>query len=168
MKKIFVTLSVLFILNGTFATVSVVTPFKKNPLKASEIFIPVGKTGKIISLLELSTIKMIDLQTLTGKKISFFDKLTLKAAQKQLRNSINYDGTFNSKKIEKLMKKRGDGEGFQAGGFFLGFLLGLIGVLIAYLINDDQKKNRTKWAWIGFAVWIGILGILLATGGYGA
>ena len=65
------------------------------------------------------------------------------------------------------MKKRGDGEGFQAGGFFLGFLLGLIGVLITYLINDDQKRNRVKWAWIGFAIWIGILGVLLATGGYG-
>jgi hypothetical protein len=165
MKKFFISLSVLFILNGTFATVSVVSSLK-NPLKASEIFIPVGKTGKIISLLELSTIKMKDLQTLTGGKISFIDKLTLKAAQKQLRNSINYDGTFNSKKIEKLMKKRGDGKGFQAGGFFLGFLLGLIGVLIAYLINDDQKRNRTKWAWIGFAAFLAIFLIWATTGSF--
>lgn len=158
MRKIFAVIAVLLIVNGTFAS------GVKPPLKASEIFVPVGKTGKLISLLELSTIKMKDMETLTGKKISFVDRLTLKAAQRQLRNNINYDGSFNSKKIEKLMKKRGEGGGFQAGGFFLGFLLGLIGVLIAYLINDDQKRNRTKWAWIGFGVWIGILLILIAAG----
>jgi hypothetical protein len=164
MRKILLfTLSVI-LLNGAFAAEKASKP----PLKASEIFLPVGKTGKIISLFELSTIKIKDFETLTGKKMKFFDKLTFKGAQKQLRNNINNDGSFNSKKIEKLMKKsRGDGEGFQAGGFFLGFLLGLIGVLIAYLINDDQKRNRTKWAWIGFGAWIAILLILIASGAYG-
>ena len=106
-----------------------------------------------------------DLQQLTGKKMKFFDKLSFKRAQKQLKNNINYDGTFNSKKIEKFIKKgRGDGEGFQAGGFFLGFLLGLIGILIAYLIKDDQKRNRVKWAWIGFGAWIAILLVLIEAG----
>ena len=89
--------------------------------------------------------------------MNFFDKLGFCIAQKRLRNNISYDGTFNSKKFEKLMKKRaGNGEGFQAGGFFLGFLLGLIGVLIAYLINDDNKRNRVKWAWIGLGAAVAI------------
>jgi len=63
--------------------------------------------------------------------------------QKQLRKTINRDGTFNQKKAEKFLSRYADGSsGFHAGGFFLGFLLGLIGVLIAYLIKDDKKKNR--------------------------
>ncbi len=130
----------------------------KPPLKASEVYVPIGKSGEMISLLDLSQIKVKEYQQLTGKKMRLFDKIAFKAAQKQLRNSINYDGTFNSRKIEKFMKKRSmAADGFQAGGFFLGFLLGLIGILIAYLINDDQKSNRVKWAWIGFAAWIVIL-----------
>lgn len=47
--------------------------------------------------------------------------------------------------------------GFHAGGFFLGLLLGVIGVIIAYLINDEKKHNRVKWAWIGWGVWVVLL-----------
>jgi uncharacterized membrane protein len=54
----------------------------------------------------------------------------------------------NSKKLEKFLKKA-DGSGFHLGGFALGFLLGLIGVLIAYLLNDEKKSARVKWAWLG-------------------
>lgn len=162
MKKIALFSMSFILFSGLFATETVVKP----PLKASEIYLPAGKDGKLISLMELSTIKIKDFEKLTGNKMKFFDRLGFKAAQRQLRNNINYDGTFNSKKIEKFMKKKfGDGEGFQAGGFFLGFLLGLIGVLIAYLINDDQKRNRVKWAWIGLGVWVAILLIIIAAGG---
>jgi len=165
MRKILLLSVSVLLLSGVFATEKA----SKRPLKASEIYLPVGKTGKFISLLELSSIKVKDFEVLTGNKMKVFDKLAFKGAQRQLRNNINYDGTFNSKKIERFMKKKyGDGEGFQAGGFFLGFLLGLIGILIAYLINDDQKRNRVKWAWIGFGAWIAIFLIILAAGGYSA
>lgn len=63
MRKFLMLAISLAILNGIFATELVSKP----PLKASEIFLPVGKTGKLISLLELSTIKMKDFQDLTGK-----------------------------------------------------------------------------------------------------
>jgi len=162
MRKFILLLLSFAVLNLVFASEISRTP----TLKASEIFLPVGKTGKMISLLELSNIRMKDFETLTGKKLSFIEKLTLEGAQRKLRNTINYDGTLNSRKIEKLMKKSGEGKGFQAGGFFLGFLLGLIGALIAYLINDDQKKNRTKWAWIGFGVVFVIIIILGTTGSF--
>jgi len=42
----------------------------------------------------------------------------------------------------------------------LGFLLNLVGVLIAYLIKDDYKSNRVKWAWIGLGLNIGLTLIL--------
>lgn len=158
MRKCILLLTAICFTYATFAAFTLKNP----PLKASEVFVPIGKSGERISLLDLSRLKIKEYQELTGKKMKLVDKIAFKAAQKQLRNSINYDGTFNSKKIEKFMKKRSlAGEGFQAGGFFLGFLLGLIGVLIAYLINDDQKSNRVKWAWIGLAAWVVILLIAL-------
>jgi len=122
-------------------------------LKAADIRIPLGNTGKTVNLQELATMKASDLETMTGKKMGLLRRVEFKLAQKKLRRSINADGTINNKKLAMLASKDMDGDtGFHIGGFALGFLLGLIGVLIAYLINDEKKHNRVKWAWIGLAV----------------
>lgn len=120
--------------------------------KAADINIPLGNTGKTVNLQELAAMKASDLETMTGKKMNLLRRLEFKLAQKKLRRSINADGTINNKKLAMLASRDMDGEtGFHIGGFALGFLLGLIGVLIAYLINDEKKHNRVKWAWIGLA-----------------
>jgi hypothetical protein len=122
-------------------------------MKASEVRIPVGNTGKFVTLQDLSTMKVADLEKLTGKKMGFLQRLEFKLSQKKLRKSINTDGTINNRKLASLAKKDIDGStGFHLGGFALGFLLGLIGVLIAYLIHDDNHDNRVKWSWIGLGV----------------
>jgi hypothetical protein len=122
-------------------------------LKASEVRIPVGNTGKFVTLQDLSTMKTTDLEKLTGKKMGFLQRLEFKLSQKKLRRSINADGTINNRKLEMLAKRDMDGTtGFHLGGFALGFLLGLIGVLIAYLIHDENHDNRVKWSWIGLGV----------------
>ena len=154
MKKIILLFTALCFVVSSFAAFTLEAPL----VKASEVYITVGKNGEKISLLDLSRMKVKDLQELTGKKMKFFDKIGFTIAQKKLRESINSDGTFSQKKMQKFFKKADDGtSGFHIGGFALGFLLGLIGVLIAYLINDDKKKNRVKWSWIGLAVIVVIL-----------
>ena len=157
MKKIFAILLLL----ATFTVAnSTATTDVKLPLKASQVYLPVGNTDKTISVMELSTISMKELQKLTGRKMNLLERGSFKAGQKKLRNSINSDGTFN-KKTEKLFNKTmAGGGGFHAGGFFLGFLIGAIGVVIAYVINDDKKKARVKWAWIGFGVSV-VLSIII-------
>lgn len=150
------------LLSSAFAGNLVVEPKKPLKIYAADVLIPVGNSGQKISLLELSEIKVKDMEALTGKKMKLADKLGFKMAQKQLRSSIDQDGTINNKKLNKMAAKSAvDGSGFHLGGFALGFLLGLIGVLIAYLINDDKKSQRVKWAWIGLAAWIVILLIIL-------
>lgn len=52
----------------------------------------------------------------------------------------------------------GTSSGFNIGGFALGFFLGLIGVLIAYVFIKDA--NLIKWSWIGLGAVLVI--ILLA------
>lgn len=157
MRKVIILLLALIFVGNSYASVNIIEP----KLNAAELFFPVGKTGKQISLLELSRISVKDFQALTGHKMNFFDRMGFKAAQKKVRNHINTDGTINSKKFEKFLKQRGGETGFHLGGFALGFFLGAIGVLIAYLLNDDYKKNRVKWAWIGFGIAVVINVILI-------
>ena len=162
MKRVLTLLIALAVFATSFAGANAVIVPKKNPkLNANEVFIPVGKNGEKISLMDLSDMKVKELEAVTGKKMKLVDKMGFKIAQKQLRSSINADGSINNKKLDKLAAKAVDGSNFNVGGFFLGLILGLIGVLIAYLVNDDKKSARVKWAWIGFAVWIVILLILV-------
>jgi hypothetical protein len=128
---------------------SVVTPTKDKAPLASEIMVPIGKTGKLISLAELATISPKSFTGLTGKKLNLAEKIGFKLSQRQLKKCINADGSVNSQKLAKFSKKA-DGGGFHGGGFALGFFLGLIGVLIAYVaFSDDNKARRIKWSWLG-------------------
>jgi len=151
MKKFYGLLIALSLCTVSFASPNVLTPKKPAKLDANAIMLPIGKDGQSVSLMDLSRMKVKELEAITGEKMKLIDKIGFIVAQKQLRNSINADGTISSKKLEKVAAKaKADGDsGFHLGGFALGFLLGLIGVLIAYLIKDDKKKNRVKWAWLG-------------------
>ena len=102
---------------------------------------------------DLSQMKVKEFEALSGRDMKLADKVTFKMAQRELRKNISHDGTISSKKLNKFFDKKVDGtSGFHLGGFALGVLLRLIGVLIAYLLNDDKKSNRVKWAWIGLGV----------------
>jgi hypothetical protein len=149
MRKILFLGTALLFVTATFAAANVEAPI----LKADQLFFPVGKNGQKISYAQLATISLADLQALTGKKMGFVQRLNFRMAQKKMQKSITADGTIKNKKIQKFFtKKGGAGEsGFHLGGFALGFFLWGIGVLIAYLLNDDYKQNRVKWAWIGVA-----------------
>jgi len=161
MKKVLGLLLALSLVTFSFAKTSIVAPKKPAKLNANQVMIPVGKNGETVSLFDLSRMKVKDLEAMTGTKMKLSDKVGYAIAQKQLRNSINSDGTINNKKLNKIAAKADTGSGFHLGGFALGFLLGLIGVLIAYLIKDDKKAARVKWAWLGLAAWIVILLIAL-------
>jgi len=159
MKKAFILFLLIAVVSATYSSTNSIPVSSTNPsVKATEVYVPIGKTGQFISLMELSQINVKDYEALTGKKMKFFDKVNFKIGQRELKKSINHDGTFSKKRIEKYFNKAAEGGGgFHIGGFALGFLLGLIGVLIAYLINDDKKKERVKWSWIGCLVLVVIL-----------
>jgi hypothetical protein len=91
---------------------------------------------------------------LTGKKMTLPQKVSLKIAQHKVKRAIKKGKTVDLNALSKEV----DTSNFNIGGFVLGLLLGIIGVLIAYLIGD---RNIIKWAWIGFAVWVGIVLLIL-------
>jgi hypothetical protein len=119
--------------------------------------------------MELSRIHIKDFELLSGEKMKFFDRIGFKIAQKKLKGNINNDGTLNNRNLVKSFIKDRKGKGSGIGGFALSMLLGPIGLLIAYLIKDDHKKNRVKWAWIGLIAfpifWLIVFGIAIALSG---
>jgi len=88
--------------------------------------------------------------------------MNFKVGQRQLKKSINPDGTFSKKSIEKFLSAPvGPGGGFSLVGLLLGLFLSLIGVLIAYVIAGSDKRSRVTWAWIGAAISLIIWGAIL-------
>lgn len=157
MKKI----CFLFIAFAIFTTSFASSGFSYGPKKASELYLPIGSTGQKISLMDLSKINVKEFETISGRHLNFIDRLGFKLSQRKLRNSIKADGTIDNKNLAKYMEQGDHTTGFHLGGFALGFLVGLVGVLIAYLINDDNKRNRVKWAWIGFGIFVVIYAVVL-------
>ena len=157
MKKLLACVLLLAFTAQSFAATVLPSETPKALKNAKEIMIPVGKTGKTISMYELAKISTADFEKLSGKSFSKKEHNRFVKAQKQLNKSINTEGVITNKRLARAMA--GD-TGFHLGGFALGFL-GLLGVLLAYVaFNDENKQNRIKWAWIGFGTFV-LLYILL-------
>lgn len=146
MRKFFLLALPLFFL---FQAEAATTPFSKSFHDSAQAFVPVAPDQKTISLARLSALTVKELEALHGKKLSFFDKIHLKLVQKKLRNSSSATVAMPVKEAARLADGKG---GFHLGGFVLGFFGLLPGVLVAYLIKDEKKSNRVKWAWIGFSI----------------
>jgi hypothetical protein len=81
---------------------------------------------------------------LTGKKMKLSQKISLKLAQWKIKRMLKKGKTVDL--VAMTQKKGIDTSDFSIAGFLLGFFLSLIGVLIAYLIDDEAI---IKWAWLG-------------------
>lgn len=104
MKKFLGLILGLSVFTTSFAVGSSVAPASSNPAKinAGEFFIPIGKDGQKISLLDLSQMKVKEFEALTDRKMKFVDKIKFRLGQKQLAKSINADGTISTKKLTSL------------------------------------------------------------------
>jgi hypothetical protein len=91
---------------------------------------------------------------LTGKKLTLPQKVSLKLAQKKVKRMVRKGQTVDLMQMTSAV----DTSDFSIGGLVLGLVLGIIGVLIAYLIGD---QSVIKWSWIGFAIWVGIVLLVL-------
>ena len=73
---------------------------------AKEIMLPIGKTGKTVSLFDFSKLSANEYEKLANAKLGFFNKIAYKIAMKKLRKSIAADGTITDKKLRKLLKNK--------------------------------------------------------------
>ena len=67
------------------------------------------------------------------------------------------------KRLNPFKKAKGDDFTNYVIAFLLGLLLGLIGILIAFLIylNHDNRKRIMNFAWIGWLWWLVIFSLIL-------
>jgi hypothetical protein len=96
-------------------------------------------------------------EKLTGKDMKLSQKISFKLAQWKIKRMLKKGKTVD---LMSMAKKGIDTSDFNIAGFLLGFFLSLIGVLIAYLIDDEAM---IKWAWLGagLSLLIWLLAILL-------
>lgn len=141
MNKMLVVIAVLFSVNMSFAAFTVTAPAEKPAMETKA-----EKEKAVMEMVVRMSVK--DYEALTGTKMNFAQRLAYKITKKRF-----------AKKLE--MAAGESSSGFNTGGFALGFFLGLIGVLIAYVFFKD--KNLRKWSWIGLgaAPVIVLLAILL-------
>ena len=163
MKKTFILFLLIAVFSTTYSSTNTIPVSSTNPsIKATEVYVPIGKHGQLISLMDLSQISVKDFESLSGKKMKMMEKVNFKMKQRELKKNINYDGTFSKKRVEKYFNKAAlFGGGISLSGLALGLFLNIIGVLIAYLITSGDKKGRITWAWIGAIISAVIWGAVL-------
>ena len=102
MKKTFILFLLIAVFSATYSSTNTIAVSSKNPsIKATEVYVPIGKNGQFISLMELSEIKVKDYEALAGKKMKFMEKVNFKMKQRELKKNINYDGSFSKKRVKK-------------------------------------------------------------------
>jgi hypothetical protein len=136
---------VLFILVFTFSAKASVIISTAPP--ADKVMMPLFHTGKMISLARLISLKPSEYKELTGKKMNFKEKISLKIFQHHFKDCINNNGTVN---LQKFSDDETSINQQHWLWFALGFLLGPIGFIISLFIHDDSRDDRIEWTVIGF------------------
>jgi hypothetical protein len=149
-QKLFSTLlvlSLLFVFENNYAAVApssaILPASNSSSVKPGNPF----KNFTVEQFLQLTPKKY---KEITGKRMSLTQKLSLKYAQHKVKKMMKKGKTIDMAAFTKEL----DTSDFNIGGFVLGLLLGPIGILIAYLIDDPLV---IKWAWIGGIIWLGIV-----------
>ena len=91
--------------------------------------------------------------------MSFKERMGLRIAQKNIRSEIKSKSIEENAIINYKMAIVNGESTFKIGGFILGFLLGLIGVGLAYIFSNDKDFIRSTWK--GLGAWV-ILILVLA------
>jgi hypothetical protein len=98
-----------------------------------------------------------DYSRLTGKKMSFFDRISFRILKMRMKHDLRKNPDLVI--ADYLAPKSTKNNKFKLNGIWLivGILFGPIGILLAYLTN--QEKNKVKSAWLGFGIVI-LLGLI--------
>jgi hypothetical protein len=160
-KTLLLCLAVLMLNLQSMPTYAAFSEAKKDEAK-DELIKPemnVGKANKEV-LYSLTTEEILaltpnDYKSLTGKKLSFKERFVLKYAQRSIKKDLKKEGSVDIKRYFD------DGDSrFNGGGFALGLLLGLLGVLLAHIFSSDKSFRRSSW--YGFGLLVSILLVVSA------
>lgn len=156
--------SLIGFLQFTFSALALSDKTMTDP-PAGKIFISLPGTTISITLADFVKLDAKGFKMLTGKKLSFVEKISFTINQKRFRKCIREDGTVNLIKFEKYSKEPFR---FSIGGFMLGLFLWLPGLIVSLFVNDKKKrKDRFLSALIGCFITSLILIYLASNIGFG-
>ena len=148
MQTVKLFLGILFLSIMSFSAIASVPHSSVMPAATSDGAPITSKKQQQLMLIKwFSNLSPKEYGQMSGKKLNFFERLSFKATQHRMKQQL-----------KKAAASSSESEGVNWGGFALGFFLGLLGVLGAYIFSDD--KNFRKWTWIGCGIWI-VLAIII-------
>lgn len=139
MKKMIVFLFLGLLMNSYLVAGIIAVPV----LQPAELK-SVNTTASVLQRMDAATFVTLTpqkWQEMTGNKISFSQKLSLKMAQKQVKRQLKKGTTVD---MATVARKAAGGENFHWGAFLLGMFLGPIGVLIVYLVEKIRKLHENR------------------------
>ena len=154
MKKILI---FLIVLNTVFVTRAAILPLSKVIIEHS------GEKVGLESIKKFSTMTFNEYETTLGHKASKLEKFAFERMQKKSVKMLDENRNLRSKYERKFNSMYEGSGGSFFGGFALGFFLGAIGLLLAYVaFKDGGQKKRIEGAWWGFGVATILFVILIA------
>ena len=86
MKKTFILFLLIAVVSSTYSSTNSIPVSSTNPsIKATDVYVPIGKNGQLISLMDLSEISVKDFEKLSGKKMKMMEKVNFKMKQRELK-----------------------------------------------------------------------------------
>jgi hypothetical protein len=135
------------------ATVATVNPNAEIKTKEVSSVYNVNLAGKT-SVSDILTLSVKDMETKMGRKMSWKEKGAFKYAK------FKFQRAEKKGKLAAEFAKSSDGS--IGIGFALGFLLGLIGVLIAYIaFKDESQTIKGSWYGMGAALLLYIIFLVI-------
>ena len=139
--------SVLVILSMIFTSYSYSTSiYSSIEPKAEQVSIAISGINETINIAEYVKLKVSDFKRLTGQKLTLKERIVFRINQKRIKKTIRKDGAIDMDAYQKAAKEPFK---WNWGGFFLGLLLPIVGLIITAFFKDDQRKNRIDSAAIG-------------------
>jgi hypothetical protein len=156
---------VLFYVLAVLVLTTNVVPVFASFVKEKQTAVSVMDTKPVTHINSLTVEQVLGLTPesyteLTGKKMSFKDRVGLNLAQHSIKKEYKKKGAVDLKDYFA----DDDSVKFNIGGFALGFFLGLIGVALAHIFSSSKSFRRSSWYGLGAAI-IVVLIVVLAGGG---
>jgi hypothetical protein len=152
MLKKLLNVALLFIV--MISLTSAVPPFKST---TSENSIESQVKTKKMSIQQILTMTPKQYEQMTGKSMNFKEKIAFSMMKKELKKV----GVNSNNEVDINAVMADTTREFSWGGFFAGFLLGLLGVGLVYIFSDDSNVRRSAWKGLGAWIILLLIAILL-------
>jgi len=146
MKKYLFFLVLFSFLSNTFLFAAILPPTGSSPSKLEKT--------QMEEIKKFSSMSFVEYEKILGHKASKVEKYAFMRIRMKAAKMYDSEGNLLPKYQKRFLKAEDKAEGSFWGGFALGLLFGIVGLLVALFANrDGDKKKRVRGAIWGFVIW---------------